>query len=706
MTSMTVVRRLPVALLIALLVSVAIGTGVASAEEPEPASMYVAEPMLGDKGSYQITLTGDWNGRMSIAENEPDWETPWEYMRFAWEEVDMLDAEGAPVTAAMLRMTAWEWDYDIFTDEWALEDTHFRRAWVGDEPLLAGSNSAWESGMPGAGVGDVRAPALQEGMGIEIDYDHYGNFFDDCVAGRMFDGVRLTVGDAAPLPDSCYNLGHATYYGMPWSVMIERERYDVGGVETVNGVEAMRVDLAEQTHWYAPGIPVPVRVSVMLDDGRGAELDLLGFQRGEAPLPEPARGAPMALPEKAAIQPYGPVSDASSFSAAAAWEEAKTDAAVQRFLDRGAYVAQSSRDLTTNFEHDRITWKFLLNDGAQGLSVEVSESYPASVRDMPFLREQLAERRVDAEISRYFDADQYPPASALPAEAPTVAAVVERWKAYGGEGEADTWGHHVLCGIDCSQVFYEVYAGVAQIEAYNVQTLADNTGGLRVDYDALSMVDDRVVGTSRFAIDGGGVVVPGMDDPSEEAQSLEVPGEQAWFSPAVVAGAGIFGVLMGALYAVWPALKAGPLALFSRLKKPELLEHPTRQAIHDMVTARPGIHFKEMQRTLELAPGTLRHHVRHLVNQEILKERPLGGYTCYFLHDVGRQEVATLGVVKSDGARAVLEQIRAQPGITGKQVAAATGLSSGTVAYHVKRLQETGAVNAERDGRMVRLAAA
>ena len=196
MTSMAVVRRLPIALLIALLVSAAVGTGVASTDDPEPASMTVAEPMIGDKGTYKITLTGDWSEDIGIADSEPDYEAPWEYLRFAWESDRILDADGAPVNVARLRMTTVAWDYDLFEDTWQLEEIHDSRSYAGEEEISHGYQRLWETSSPTMGVNDISTPALQEGFNMDIDYESYRGFRDDCMLGQTFAG-RILVFDVA-----------------------------------------------------------------------------------------------------------------------------------------------------------------------------------------------------------------------------------------------------------------------------------------------------------------------------------------------------------------------------------------------------------------------------------------------------------------------------------------------------------------------------
>ena len=59
-------------------------------------------------------------------------------------------------------------------------------------------------------------------------------------------------------------------------------------------------------------------------------------------------------------------------------------------------------------------------------------------------------------------------------------------------------------------------------------------------------------------------------------------------------------------------------------------EHPLRGRILRTLERSPGIHFRELQRQLDAANGTLRHHLRVLVNESSVTIVPVNGRTCYY----------------------------------------------------------------------------
>jgi predicted transcriptional regulator len=180
----------------------------------------------------------------------------------------------------------------------------------------------------------------------------------------------------------------------------------------------------------------------------------------------------------------------------------------------------------------------------------------------------------------------------------------------------------------------------------------------------------------------------------------------AAFLPSPEQGAAITAAsaLAGLLYWLWPTIKGGAAGLFSRVTGPKLLEHPARARLVQLVQAEPGVHFQDLVRRSGLPNGTAVHHLHKLADAGLVAARPLGRYTCYFPGpSPDRASLAAAPVTRSDGARRILAELTANPGLSGTDLAVRLGLQASTVTYHVKRLQEAGLVAAARDGRVIRL---
>ena len=80
-------------------------------------------------------------------------------------------------------------------------------------------------------------------------------------------------------------------------------------------------------------------------------------------------------------------------------------------------------------------------------------------------------------------------------------------------------------------------------------------------------------------------------------------------------------------------------------------EHPLRIRIIETLEKSPGIHFRELQRRLSAANGTLRHHLDSLTKEGIVTVVPVNGRTCYYFGAPAQVEILE-GTGVTDDSRA------------------------------------------------------
>tara|TARA_B100000902_G_scaffold101907_1_gene104238 strand:+ start:16228 stop:16881 length:654 start_codon:yes stop_codon:yes gene_type:complete len=80
-------------------------------------------------------------------------------------------------------------------------------------------------------------------------------------------------------------------------------------------------------------------------------------------------------------------------------------------------------------------------------------------------------------------------------------------------------------------------------------------------------------------------------------------------------------------------------------------KHPLRMNIMSTLDRSPGIHFRELQRRLDAANGTLRHHLDVLISDNSVTTMSVNGRTCYYSGAPAQVEIL-LGTGVTDDARA------------------------------------------------------
>ncbi|MFC7204935.1 winged helix-turn-helix transcriptional regulator [Haloferax namakaokahaiae] len=123
----------------------------------------------------------------------------------------------------------------------------------------------------------------------------------------------------------------------------------------------------------------------------------------------------------------------------------------------------------------------------------------------------------------------------------------------------------------------------------------------------------------------------------------------------------------------------------------------TRTLVAEYVTHNPGVHFNELVRSLDLAPGQVQHHIRRLIADDAIQRREFYGRTHYFAPGFDAWERGVLALVRRDTARAilghVLEHGEARPG----DVADEIGVARSTLEWHLDHLVERDIVHKRRD---------
>lgn len=177
-------------------------------------------------------------------------------------------------------------------------------------------------------------------------------------------------------------------------------------------------------------------------------------------------------------------------------------------------------------------------------------------------------------------------------------------------------------------------------------------------------------------------------------------------APVVLAAAAAGASLLG-LYGAWRVLKwtglAAFLPLYSHISDGELLHDANRSAIYRLIQAEPGISTKDVANRLGLAWGTVTHHLGKLEKRRFVVSKKYGKYRRYFANGAGgTDQKDAVAVLRLDRTGDVAQIIQRQPGLTQKAVSQMLGVSSSTILWHVKRLEEVRLVRKVREGKLVR----
>lgn len=700
--SLPLVRRLPRAILVAIVVALCgVTIGVATADDPSSsASLSIPLPMGGDKAQYDMEDGSDagWDRKARI-----------EVLPVA----PLILEDGTWASAYGLRMgpeVGYSQVGDLVTVVVGWQGIHVDAAtgevvahW-GATGGSAASSSSSSSPLPfGLGGGESESAATA------TTHREYGAAGFPCGTRSSLQGSDGQVGDTIRV-SGCSEDESAS-------------EFRVDGVEELDGAPALFVSSEELAVRLAfqPGVPYPVLY--VFDAGTEDEerWRLEGFQRGLQPLVPGPLPPPVALPpvEDGTADRFGPavapgthpfpVEEAVQYAQERSKPLADFMAAHPDWFVRSAEYTEEVRDGV-----NRGTWGLAVRgDDAQIFVVVPTPDEGETDLAGPLLT-IVETAQPGASGVHVNDRDYFPepawPTDCRPSQLPSVDSLSRRWAAMEGRAvtEANSYAFDLHCFIgDEVLPAYTVASGDSRVvypedpssgplptdgatNATQIVTMlsADQSGTLAVE-TAETSISRQSWGTL------------GAAPSAPEGETLEANGVGVWGGLAgpVAAGITLASLLAGAAYFLWPAIKGGALGLFSRVQPDQVLEHPQRQRLVLAVESEPGIHYQALLRKTGLAKGTLEHHLHVLTGAGHLRRVRDAGYTCYF---VGKPVVGA-AATKAEGARRLLQELQAHPGLGLVEAAAAAGLSPATASHHLARLEEAGLVRSMRDGRIRRL---
>jgi len=140
-----------------------------------------------------------------------------------------------------------------------------------------------------------------------------------------------------------------------------------------------------------------------------------------------------------------------------------------------------------------------------------------------------------------------------------------------------------------------------------------------------------------------------------------------------------------------------------KLARDAVLELETRRRLYDVIHASPGLHFRELERRLGLAYGTLQYHLEFLKKHGLVVEEKVGDYARFFptgFRSIREREL--LSLLRQKTVRHLLLFLLEKQGVRNRDLAQRLKLSASTVSWHIGRLVASGAVEQEvKDGETV-----
>lgn len=227
---------------------------------------------------------------------------------------------------------------------------------------------------------------------------------------------------------------------------------------------------------------------------------------------------------------------------------------------------------------------------------------------------------------------------------------------------------------------------------------AGATGEARAQGETVPFENARVTASSAsFAVEPQGVA--GSAREYEGTATLRVNNVAVGAPTALrstVAATGLALLLLALAEGARQILPRALAALYTRIARDRLLDHPARRLLVDLVRSEPGVHLRELQRRAAMRWGAFTFHLQMLEAAGLLFRRKEAG-----LVRVGLP-AAPVGAEPRFTSDVALTLFRAMPPdgspITAGELVAASGAGRQLVNYHLNMMEARGLVDIEGSG--------
>ncbi|MFB6155834.1 MAG: winged helix-turn-helix transcriptional regulator [Haloferacaceae archaeon] len=127
----------------------------------------------------------------------------------------------------------------------------------------------------------------------------------------------------------------------------------------------------------------------------------------------------------------------------------------------------------------------------------------------------------------------------------------------------------------------------------------------------------------------------------------------------------------------------------------------TRIDVRDHIVANPGVHFNELVRALDIAPGQVQYHVRRLQRRGDVVAESLYGRTHYYPPTFDEWERSAVALFRRETARDVLGSLLEAGEARPSEVADSLGVARSTLEWHLDHLTEQDVVRKRKEGNRV-----
>ncbi len=129
------------------------------------------------------------------------------------------------------------------------------------------------------------------------------------------------------------------------------------------------------------------------------------------------------------------------------------------------------------------------------------------------------------------------------------------------------------------------------------------------------------------------------------------------------------------------------------------MELEARRRIFAAVREAPGVHFRELQRLLEMPVGQLEYHLHAMESEGIFKTTEERYYKRYYAAEVDSRDKEVLAVLRQENPRRIVMHVMLNPRVGHGELAEAVSMAPSTLSFYLADMVAKGVLDRQKDGR-------
>lgn len=190
----------------------------------------------------------------------------------------------------------------------------------------------------------------------------------------------------------------------------------------------------------------------------------------------------------------------------------------------------------------------------------------------------------------------------------------------------------------------------------------------------------------------------GGDTPAAPGDPVGSGDDGVDWGSGLVWGLGLGGIGLAAVAGALYYLGVGGLR---HIDKHNVLDHPMRQSLLDVVETEPGVHLRELANRHDTAVTNTQWHLRKLEMAGLVKTQKVQGRRLYYPTRGGaaaKDQAVRNAAIQNPNAKKIMDYLQGHPGTNQRTLAENLDMNPGTVRWHLRKMQSAEMVRIVQDG--------